>query len=364
MRKINLSPTSKNLNKSIIFDTIFSIGIFAVMLIIISNPQKFTSGTINGLKLFFFSVLPGLFPFMILTKLLTEIGLLFKITSKMNKFSNKLFGTPGVSIYAFFMSILSGYPIGAKIISDLYQKQLISEEDAKRMSVFCTTSGPIFVIGAVGMGMFKSYKIGVILYFSHIVSSLVLGIIFNLLSKHKTSCSATIETPLKKENIISSVVSETINSLFVVGAYITIFYLITELLNAFNIIDTLTKFLSPFLSRLGISKTNTKGLIYGLIEVTRGAKELSQTFSPTSIALAAGILSFSGLSIIMQSLAFLKTCKIKAHSFVFAKCVHMILSILICMLVFIIIWNSTNFYVVDCMFKFITISFNNCKILV
>ena len=58
------------------------------------------------------------------------------------------------------MSILSGYPIGAKIIHDLYSKDLITEEDAKRMSIFSTTSGPIFIIGAIGVGMLKNYKLG------------------------------------------------------------------------------------------------------------------------------------------------------------------------------------------------------------
>ena len=145
-------------------DSIFTLLILMIMLLITANPNRYTSGTISGLKLFFFSVLPGLFPFMFLTKLLTELGFLFKITQKLDKLSHNLFGTPGVSIYAFLMSILSGYPIGAKIISDLYEKNLITSQDAQKMSVFCTTSGPIFIIGSVGSLMFGNFKIGMVLY--------------------------------------------------------------------------------------------------------------------------------------------------------------------------------------------------------
>ena len=339
MRKIKLSTSSKNFNKSLFFDCLLTVLILTIMLVIISNPKQFSTGTTNGLKLFFYSVLPGLLPFMFLTKLLTEIGFLFKASTKLTPFSKKVFGTPGVSLYAFFMSILSGYPIGAKIISDLHQKQLISENDANKMSFFCTTSGPVFVIGAVGIGMFHSFKIGLIIYISHITSSILLGIIYNLLSK-KQSFMQTQKSPIifqqKSENIMSNVVSETVNSLFIVGAYITIFYLAGEIFDYFKIFDFLSQILSPALSTTSINHSTLKSLLYGLLEVTHGAKELSFSLSPINIALVSGIISFGGISIIMQSLAFLKTCKIKAHTFVFAKCVHMILSICVCWLILVI----------------------------
>lgn len=332
----------KCLNFSFVQDTILTILIFAVMLIIISNPTIFTSGTISGLKLFVFSVLPGLFPFMFLTKLLTEIGLVFKMTKKMDKFSYSLFGTPGISLYAFFMSILSGYPIGAKIISDLYSKNLINEEDAQKMSVFCTTSGPIFVIGTVGTIMFQSFKIGIILYASHILSSIFLGVILNIISKLKNKNKSSIKsiqntvTPKKHENILSYCVVETINSLFVVGAYITLFYLVSELLDVLNIFNFISSFLSSTFGQIGINVPLLKETLYGIVEVTRGCKSLSLSINNSSIILASALISFSGISIIMQSMAFLKQAKIKTHNFVFTKVVHSLFSALICYLLIIL----------------------------
>lgn len=67
-----------NLQKETIINSIFTILIFATMIIIISSPKTYTDGTISGIKLFFYSVLPGLFPFMLLTKLLTELGFIYK----------------------------------------------------------------------------------------------------------------------------------------------------------------------------------------------------------------------------------------------------------------------------------------------
>lgn len=314
----------------------FSAIVFFVMLLIISNPSVFSTATINGLKLFFFSVLPGLFPFMFLTKLLTELGTVFKISKRFSGVSQKLFGTPGVSLYCFFMSILSGYPIGAKIIHDLYSKDLITEEDAKRMSIFCTTSGPIFIIGAIGVGMLKNYKLGLILYISHILSSIILGISYNLIFKNKTQHQTRIifQTNKKNENIFTACLIETINSLFLVGGYITIFYLISEafgILKIFEVIPILLSKIFPF-----VSSETFNGILFGTLEVTRGAKELSN-LTPPNIPIICGLISFSGISIIMQSLSFLKTAKIKAHSFILSKCVLTILSIIICKLI-IFLW--------------------------
>lgn len=300
------------------------------MLLIIIHPDVFSKSTINGIKLFFYSVLPGLLPFMFLTKLLTELGIVFKISKRFSWLSEKLFGTPGVSIYCFLMSILSGYPIGAKIIGDLYNKQLITEEDAKRMSLFCTTSGPIFVIGAVGVGMLSSFKLGLIIYLSHILSSFILGIVYNLIFRKKNQTHTSIVLASNKhENMIASALSETINSLFMVAGFITIFYLLTDALTLLNVIDFISNIFSKILPFADISIKEFSGILYGITEVTHGARDLS-LFGEKYAPVICGLISFSGLSIIMQSMTFLKQAKIKTHTFVFYKCVLMVLSFLIC----------------------------------
>lgn len=327
----------KNFNKSLFFDTFFTIIIILIMLIIVKNPKRYSEGTISGLKLFFSSVLPGLFPFMLLTKLLTELGIAFKFSNKLSKISQKTFKTPGVSLFAFFMSIMSGYPIGAKIISDLYQKKLISASDAKKMSTFCTTSGPIFIVGSVGTIMFGSYKIGLILYCSHITSSILLGIIYgHLIKSPNPTTPPQIVMETKQKNIISHCINETINGLFVVGAYITIFFLITELLDNIGFMKVLLMGINAILSKLKIETNLTTGTVYGLLEITRGAKILSTSTSKASIILTSGLLSFSGFSIIFQSMAFLKNTQIKTHEFLFQKFMHMLLSMAICYLMLII----------------------------
>lgn len=363
-KHLSKSLKISTLNKDTLFELLFSVLIILIMTIIIINPKRYTAGTIEGLKLFVFSVLPGLFPFMLLTKILTELGTVVKFSNKLNKPANFLFKTPGISLYAFFMSILSGYPIGAKIISELYSKKLITKEDAKKMSVFCTTSGPIFVIGAIGISMFNSFKIGIIIYASHIISSILLGICYGHLKKDTFFSHNVKLVESKKENIFGECVIQTINSLFVVGAYITIFYLIAELFSGLGIFKIITTCLNPLTNILNLNKSTVDGFIYGILEVTRGAKTLSASKSIVSICACSGILSFSGISIIMQSMVFLKQAKIKMHNFVCAKVMHMIFSILICLcLCLVFFWNRWS-NAMNCIFKFISVSFYDSKVLV
>lgn len=344
---MNLSKKQKNksafksfFKNQTFIDCTLSILVFGIMILILTNPQKYTSGTISGLTLFFTAVLPGLFPFMFLTKLLTEIGFFFKASEKCNGFTQKVFGTPGISLYAFLMSILSGYPIGAKIISDLHEKKLISDSDAKKMSVFCTTSGPIFVIGTVGVFMFKSFTFGIILYVSHILSSFLLGVIYNLITKNKlstTQTQKTISVPQKNKNIIADCLTQTVSSLFVVGAYITMFYLIAEIFESLQIFSMVQSLLLPALKKLGGSGDYLQGMLYGFLEVTRGTQSLSFFGTRASVILTAGVLSFSGLSIIMQSMAFLKPAGIKTPHFILFKIIHSLLAMAVCFVLMLLI---------------------------
>ncbi len=342
MKPTKSRPFSKTFAKnkfSFLKETLFSLIIFFIMLLIISNPARYSKSTINGVNLFITAVFPGLFPFMLLTKLLTELGFAFKITNKCGKFTRHIFGTPPVSLYVFFMSILSGYPIGAKIIADLFEKGQISESDAKKMSVFCTTSGPIFVIGAVGVGMFSSFEIGLILYFSHILSSLILGISYHLLTRKKSKEPAAnnqIIVSTSGDNIFANCVTQTINSIFVVGAYITIFYLITEICESLNILSALANGLQFLTRPFKVSAADCKSLAYGFLEVTRGCKSFAASATRLSVSLCSGIISFSGVSIIMQSMAFLKNTKIKMHSFAACKLMHFCVSTFLCYMLLIV----------------------------
>ena len=134
--------------------------------------------TLNGLDVWLTKVVPALFPFFFATKLLTEMHVVEKIAKIFNPITTRLFKTPGISSYVFLMSIISGYPVGAKLISELFKQGKIDSDAATKMNSFCSTSGPLFVIGTVGVCMFYSQIVGVIILISHILGAILNGILY------------------------------------------------------------------------------------------------------------------------------------------------------------------------------------------
>ena len=143
---------------------ILSVLVFAIIVILISNPAKYSQSVKNGFMLFANSVFPGLFPFLILTKILTDLGVVKKLSLKLGKFMNKVFKVSGVASYVFVMSALCGYPMGAKLVADFKKNNVIERNEAQKILSFCSVTGPIFAIGTVGVSMFGSIKVGIILY--------------------------------------------------------------------------------------------------------------------------------------------------------------------------------------------------------
>ena len=122
---------------SAIFVAAFSL---AAITLSVASPDKYAASALEGLKLWALVVLPTLLPFFFLTALLTGTGLTGVIAAVFRKPAEKLFGADGISAYVFIMSVISGYPVGAKIICDLKEKGLITETEATKISTFPSVS--------------------------------------------------------------------------------------------------------------------------------------------------------------------------------------------------------------------------------
>lgn len=328
---------------------ILTIAIFVIMVMLLMDPTFYAKSVISGLKLFFTAVLPGLLPFMFLTKILSSLNL-SKMTSLFSRPMKTLFNLPKISFYALFMSTISGYPIGSKITGDLYESNRLEKDDLLKTALLSSTSGPIFVIGSVGAIMFKKPIVGVIIYVSNLLAVLFSVILINLFEKKKkkkhkekvnsSSFSAEQSTGQipsienKKQTffeIISRAALDTASSLLVVGFYIAFFYCFIDMLYNIKVIEILSKVISPLFGsnpdKLGLSK----GVMSGIVEMTRGAKALSSSLTPLSISLASFLIGFSGFSIIFQSLSFLSKTPIKASSFILGKLFQGVLSFIICL---------------------------------
>ncbi len=373
MKNLYLKLKNDNLSKMILSALI----IFFILNMIVS-PAKFIAQGLNGISAWAFNVLPSVLPFMFFTKALSSLGQMEKLTRPFQRVTKTLFNTPPISFYTFFMAILSGYPVGSKMIADLYMQGKITKDEAFRMSAFCSTSGPMFIIGAVGVSMFKSSIIGYILFISHVLSAFLNGLIYrklgckdkkdrqnkkdkshiekianqnendnisikscstkqnndnfqveNVVDKQGENDNISTEIDTQNENMkfqtnkenkttkapdISEIVLSSTLAILSVGCIITIFFIIIECL-------------SPIFN---LFPENISVFLEGAIEITKGCLSLSVLPNvKLAVVLASFVISFGGISTLLQSLTMLQQVKMPVKLFAIQKFTHALLSALI-----------------------------------
>lgn len=301
-------------------------------LAIVLNPSKFIGSCLDGLKLWCFKVLPALLPFFFLTTLLNRLGLTVSLARIFKLPCEKIFKVPGICSYAFISSALSGYPVGAKTIADLYEKKAITAEQAAKASTFCSTSGPSFVVGVIGYGAFASGVVGSKIFVCHILAALICGAIFGLLSKEKHIANERLLTiDEKAENVLYECVYSAVVSVAVVGGFICIFNVFADILTVYGVTDLLSK---PLAILLKDQKLST-AIINGLIECTRGATSLAAIGTDAvTVSWTCATISFGGISVLAQSLAFLSKAKVKPTVFLLAKITHGVIAFALCYLTY------------------------------
>lgn len=324
--------TKNKIKNNTFFQVIYIIILILAIFLLVLAPTLSMNTFFDGIRIWATKVLPALLPFFIITKLLSYTQFITSFGKLLTPVTQKIYGVGGSSGYVFLMSIISGYPVGAKILSDLYNDNKISKRQAITITAFTSTSGPLFMLGTVAIGLFASIKLGIIIIISHYIGALLNGLIYR---QRKTSNIdiLSINTPT---NFLSDSMTSSITSIMSVGGFIALFYMLLQLLLSIHIFDPIIK----MVAKLGVPKNILTSIICGLIEVTTGAIYLSK--ESISIYILAPILtfmiSFGGLSIHAQAYCFLKNFNMSYGLFFLQKLTQAIVSTIIAIgIMFIII---------------------------
>lgn len=309
----------------------FVVCFFIICLIV--NPQKYVQSVYNGLLLFANTVAPALFPFFFFTKLLTGLGFADYLAKIGGKPIQKMYNCPKSAAYVFIMSIMSGYPVGSKLVCDLYSNHQITTQEAKRICSFTSTSGPLFVVGTIGALMFKSALCGYICFFCHIFASLINGFIYR--GKNKNDNTMALATTYDHDRILSDSINSSILSVLVVGGYIAIFSMVVDVLLDLGIIAFISVPISWLLSICNQPPELAQGIVICFVEITRGCLEISKCGVDFLVALpyVCAMLSFGGMSILLQTSTFLNSCGVKFSYNLLTKFTQAVLSFIITFLI-------------------------------
>jgi sporulation integral membrane protein YlbJ len=234
------------------------------------------------------------------------------------------------------MSIFSGYPSGAKITSELIKSHRITPREGQKILTFSSTSGPLFIIGAVGAGMLKNIAAGYIIFISHIIGAIINGIIlkyFSMTNHHvkETSNNTLLLNDNKPTgNIMSNAIGNSLYTSGFIGGYIILFSVIITLLDKITFFSAITNIFSMFLPN-NISWFPGV-LIKSSLEISNGCKIVSSLPNgfELRLILLCFIISFSGLSIIGQVASIISRTGINIKTYIFTKLSHGVISCFLC----------------------------------
>lgn len=325
------------------------LGIAALVVLFLIYPESCLKAARNGLELWFNTVLPSLFPFVVASFMLLETGVIRLIAHFFAPITRFLFGTSGESAYIFLTSALSGYPVGARLTAELYQSGQLSEADAQAVVRFTSVSGPVFITGAVASGMLGLPETGIYLAVTHYLSAILTGVIFGLF-RHRNAGKVlrpkdnfrdaltrfrvdAAKCPLLGE-LMADGVEKAMALMLRIGGYIILFSVITELLSVSGILGLITNVYAPIAGLMGISDQGVSAIVLGSLEASTGCANAAAADMPLDLKLPmiASVIAFGGICVHMQTQAVCAAAKLKPKGFSHAKMLQGTLSCLMCAL--------------------------------
>lgn len=307
--------------------------LFTIFLVIFSKENL--SAAKSGLLLWANNVIPSLFPFFIATELLSYTNIVSNIGKFLNPIMRPIFNVPGCGAYALIMGIISGYPIGAKIVTSFRENDACSKEECERLLAFTNNSGPLFIIGTVGASLFYNSTIGILLFVTHLLACLTVGISFRFWKYNKVSINIpkSYYSTNNKEvslsrlgEVLSKSISSAISTILMIGGFVVLFSVILSILESSGILSIASSLLEPFFSFLRNSSSQfTKSFLSGIVELTNGLNQIASIHYKsisTNIIFSAFLLGFGGISILLQVFSIISKTDISIKPYIIGKILH------------------------------------------
>lgn len=285
--------------------------VFTLFFMLLKFPLVTSKGISSGIDLCLSTLVPTLYPFMILCSFFVNSGLCDICENIFGKITYFIFRLSGKCAVVIFLSMIAGLPVGGKMTLSLYENGKITRNEGQRLLLFCICPGPAFVISTVGFYMLGSEKAGIIIYFSIILSNLITGFISRFFtSKAEVRCEkkASFQEGGLSSALVKSVSEGSFNMLLVC-AWVVLFSCLAGVIDIFPFSDGVKLFL------------------YSILEITNGCFYAS---GKVALPIISGIIAFAGLCGHFQIMSAVLRLKLKIKHFLTARIINSALAIIIC----------------------------------
>lgn len=296
----------------------FLLGLFTFLTTaMLLESERALELSLTGLNLWFERMIPTLLPFMILSGLLIRMNLSDSFARLFSPLLRPVFHLSDSCLYVLIIGFLCGFPMGARVTAESYEKGRLSRREAALMLAFCNNIGPIYFTGFV-LRLFPAAS-----PWPHLIGMYLIPLLYGFFLRYTcyrdiplsdgtarplraaadpASPSLSILEPMQ-EAILSS-----LTAIASLGGYMILF----------NLMNLIPELLLP--ARYG----QLRALCGCLLEITSGLSRL-----PASDAFWGFVLlPFGGLSCIAQTYSMIRDTDLSLNQYVFHKCVQTLLAFL------------------------------------
>lgn len=280
---------------------------------------------LKSLRVCFEVMIPSLYAFMIASGFVVSSNLYTVLSKPFGLISRYIFRIPPEYFSVFLIGSVGGYPVGAKLLSELYDNGKIDKETAEQMLSYCYLAGPAFICGIAGIKLFSSVKAGLIIFAAIISSNIIIAAVSGFRRPVPPKSKTAFRLDMSPEKLIGSIYGGA-KGMLSICAIIVFFSTIICILDKSGALI----FISQKLSGLtGMKYSDADAAVRSVIEISnisslsRGDRSL--------IPLTASLLSFGGICVLMQVNGFLRG-KLSAKRFYFFRILATIISYFLCKL--------------------------------
>jgi|SRR5690625_593319 len=337
---------------------VYATAILLVTLALVAYPEQAYKASIHGLYTWGEIVFPSLLPFFIASELLIRFGVIQFAGVLFEPIMRPLFNVSGTGSIAWLLGMVSGYPTGAKICASLRKKNLLTQIEAERLVSFSNAASPLFIFGAIAVGLFTQKELGFLIALCHYMSNTLIGICMRFyrsdekqqlpMHKKRTLRQRFIFALQKmhrfrlKQNepfgeILADAVISSVKTLVMIGGFIILFSVLTSLLQSLQIARIVEAICTPLFSILFIPVEAIFPTFSGLFEISIGAEKIATLQSTPlyiQIALISFILGFNGFSIQAQVASILAKTDIRFYPYFIARLFHGLLAFSLTLLLY------------------------------
>lgn len=330
------------------------VAVLFTLALVVYPKQGFEAG-VSGLKVFWDIVFPSLLPFFVLSEILLGLGIVRGLGVILEPLMRPMFSVPGVGAFALSMGLAAGYPMDAVITARFRETDMCTRIEGERLLAFTNTADPLFMFGAVAVGMFKSPELGVLLAVAHYLSSFLVGIGFKFWGRQSERSARPVQqSKLNAERptgnilkraffemlkardedgrpfgkILGNAVTGSIQTLLMICGFIMFFSVLIEVLHLSGIIRVIGWPIAIIYQLLGIHGGLVDPTLAGFLEIDIGTAQTAATAAPLmqKVALASAIIAWSGLSVHAQVASVLTETDIRMTPYFLARFLHAVIA--------------------------------------